>query len=415
MSTINPMPSKEDILFDGFARKRTSTGTWKEVYLVLTSDCLTVARDQSKKVSAQRAYEGAWTSEIARGTGELPEQMVVIDRIALVDIAWCHSGSNIRTPQVGPRPGHRVIKLEGGEGDDTQQGDASFCGDGQDSVDSPSSVLQDQQTFELLTNGSKSVQKGRKFVFQTRTVLESREWIEKIKSSVEEKKATVQRQLTLEMTPWTRYLHICKFIHESQWYRMFFTVLILMSFLSAVVEAQMRPTDGSTAFRAFDTLEDVFTCLFALEIIVGWGAEWFFKYLKDGWNIFNLRYAPCSALAPAESVPPVTPLRYARAVHLPSPFALPTYPPASHETDDPNMPSHAPPRAASSSPASGRRWSQKRLRSTRSARSVSFARPSCSHTSATLDYHRDTRSLCGMPPCSMQRDELRGLWSSCGA
>ena len=216
MSTINPMPSKEDILFDGFARKRTSTGTWKEVYLVLTSDCLTVARDQSKKVSAQRAYEGAWTSEIARGTGELPEQMVVIDRIALVDIAWCHSGSNIRTPQVGPRPGHRVIKLEGGEGDDTQQGDASFCGDGQDSVDSPSSVLQDQQTFELLTNGSKSVQKGRKFVFQTRTVLESREWIEKIKSSVEEKKATVQRQLTLEMTPWTRYLHICKFIHESQ-------------------------------------------------------------------------------------------------------------------------------------------------------------------------------------------------------
>lgn len=54
------------------------------------------------------------------------------------------------------------------------------------------------------------------------------------------------------------------------------------------MEAQLRPDEGTSLAFTFEILEDVFTGLFALEIVIGWSAEWCLAYLKSSWNVFNL-------------------------------------------------------------------------------------------------------------------------------
>ena len=54
------------------------------------------------------------------------------------------------------------------------------------------------------------------------------------------------------------------------------------------MEAQLRPDEGTSLAFTFEILEDVFTGLFALEIVIGWSADWCLAYLQSSWNVFNL-------------------------------------------------------------------------------------------------------------------------------
>ena len=63
--------------------------------------------------------------------------------------------------------------------------------------------------------------------------------------------------------------------------------MICASFITAVAESEIRPPLHSAGARIFTKLDICFTSLFALELVVGLTAHWFFEIFGQSWLMFD--------------------------------------------------------------------------------------------------------------------------------
>ena len=141
--------------------------------------------------------------------------------------------------------------------------------------------------FFVETCGS-AEQKARRFQFRAGSSHESELWVSTIRKASTTHKAREDRERARELSCGQRYRALCRFVNDSEPFKMFYSAIILFSFIMSMVEAQLRPARDTNLALAFEIFEEVFTGLFALEIVIGWSADWCIAYLKSPWNTFNL-------------------------------------------------------------------------------------------------------------------------------
>ena len=326
--------SRIDLFITTQVRKRTGNGMWKPVHLILTKEQLLICREldrpqthnaqahQRHKASAANVLShmlgrrGSVSSHISESgshtvVGDPWSDAIVIDWLSLEDVSSCDSGHNtvntleqsasIRlTALADSKRRSSAISIAANDSNkeevardaDADQEDDVFV-----VVSRPLCSAASRTRGHLLTWPTGKNQKGktdqsqvptRKFTFQAESAAACRQWRDSIRKASGAKQKLVAAEKHRVMTPWQRCLDTSRQIHESNAYRFFFSGLIILSFASAIAEAQMRPRDGSRLMHVFDVFEDIFTCLFAVEVVISWGAEWFWPYFRSGWNVFNL-------------------------------------------------------------------------------------------------------------------------------
>jgi len=106
-----------------------------------------------------------------------------------------------------------------------------------------------------------------------------------------------------------------KRLYLNFWFENFFGLLIMISFLLAVTVTEIRPALGSPLDHFFFVIDDVFTGLFAAELMVALVAHWFYDILQEPWIIFDFVVVGSSLVSAAfEGVPGLYPLRAVRAL-----------------------------------------------------------------------------------------------------
>jgi hypothetical protein len=64
--------------------------------------------------------------------------------------------------------------------------------------------------------------------------------------------------------------------------------LIFINFFLDVIQAEMQPAPDSDAARAFHATDILFTCLFALDLLINLLAHSLLPFLRQGWNLLDL-------------------------------------------------------------------------------------------------------------------------------
>jgi voltage-gated sodium channel len=89
--------------------------------------------------------------------------------------------------------------------------------------------------------------------------------------------------------------------------------LILINFMIAAVEAQIKPLDNSPERAIFDVFDWFFNMLFLVELLINMYANFFIPFWKNLWNIFDTGIVVISMIAMFGEAIDVTALRLFRA------------------------------------------------------------------------------------------------------
>ena len=95
----------------------------------------------------------------------------------------------------------------------------------------------------------------------------------------------------------------------------FWALLIFLSFVSNVLEAQLDPAEENADFTAaFYQTDLVFTILFTVELVVNMFGHWFWEFWQDSWNIFDFFVVGISLISLALSTNGANAVRSVRLV-----------------------------------------------------------------------------------------------------
>ena len=95
----------------------------------------------------------------------------------------------------------------------------------------------------------------------------------------------------------------------------FWALLIFLSFVSNVLEAQLDPAEENADFTAaFYQADMVFTILFTIELVVNMFSHWFWEFWQDSWNIFDFLVVGVSLISLALSTNGANAVRSVRLV-----------------------------------------------------------------------------------------------------
>lgn len=170
--------------------------------------------------------------------------------------------------------------------------------------------LEDSVTFRISTQpgGHNS---GREYTFRANTAEAALEWVYILRDLSKQAKASKIK----EQTSFQQLQIKAKSLYFNQWFQNFFGVLIMSSFLLAIIVNEIRPAYGSPLDHFFFIIDDVFTGLFTAELIVALVSHWFYEILHEPWILFDIVVVGSSLVSAAfEGLPALYPLRAVRAL-----------------------------------------------------------------------------------------------------
>jgi voltage-gated sodium channel len=160
---------------------------------------------------------------------------------------------------------------------------------------------------------------GRKFQFKVEGTEEQyNKWVDTLQACMKTAKERALNQT--RQHPVQRLQTYTRKIHDSDAFQQFFGIVIMSSFLVSLVRTEMVPTPGTPVDDVFETLDDVFTGLFTVELLVTFVAHAIFLFFQDGWRIFDTIIVVISLLsasgAELPAVNSIRAIRVLRAVRL---------------------------------------------------------------------------------------------------
>lgn len=75
--------------------------------------------------------------------------------------------------------------------------------------------------------------------------------------------------------------------YKSDRSQMLFGGIITLSYLIAMTESELRPSEGSSTALIFKLLETIFTCIFAAELAINLFGNWVCLFFRSPWNVFD--------------------------------------------------------------------------------------------------------------------------------
>lgn len=106
-------------------------------------------------------------------------------------------------------------------------------------------------------------------------------------------------------------------LYESVPIQVFVAILIFGNFFVSAAEAQIKPSEGSTAFDVFLVFEYFFAIAFTVELVINWYGFWFIPFWLNAWNWFDFVVVVISLLSLAlENLPGISVLRLFRAFRV---------------------------------------------------------------------------------------------------
>ena len=83
------------------------------------------------------------------------------------------------------------------------------------------------------------------------------------------------------------HAHIYAF-HEWHYFQLTMIMLICANFILNILDFEFHPQDGSRMRDMIDSIDFALTCIFVAEILINAMAHWFWPFVTDPWNIFDV-------------------------------------------------------------------------------------------------------------------------------
>ncbi|EKX42342.1 hypothetical protein GUITHDRAFT_111617 [Guillardia theta CCMP2712] len=136
----------------------------------------------------------------------------------------------------------------------------------------------DEKIF-IITTIPEGHNSGKSTVLLASSKDERDTWITAIHQAV---KVYLKEKLRQGETKLERRQRQLRRIYSSTASQLFFSAVIMASFICAILSAQLQPPDGSQQARAFRALEITYTCIFAFELVVNVLSNWYWPFVSDG-------------------------------------------------------------------------------------------------------------------------------------
>ena len=89
-------------------------------------------------------------------------------------------------------------------------------------------------------------------------------------------------QRAAQLSPWSHRQFLLKSFYDTTFLQVIVCLMITANFVSNVAEKQIRPVPGTEEYSRFEDLELSFTILFACELVLNAGANWWKPFINDG-------------------------------------------------------------------------------------------------------------------------------------
>ena len=319
---LRHLPAEQDRLKDGLVEKKNHEGWWQKRHMCLTATCLVFAREDSidvidtihlvkvrscgfteSKTHRLLTYAQGQTSSFARQRGGLMESLEArhssyvsshASSLASLRDSWRDSADGA----AGMRD--RRLEDKGQDAAAMGPGDAdgrAVAGDREapnapmhapknshsplESVGSPGPTGGgERRTVTLLVEGGKRV--DLRFADKT----DARGWITAIAEAV---KVAKDREVALKKLSLPVRTHrMLRTVHESYGFNFVIFTLILINYLLNALDFEFQPEQQSQMREDLDTLDQLFTWVLGLEVLLNLIVNWFWPFWKDLWNVFDV-------------------------------------------------------------------------------------------------------------------------------
>ena len=138
---------------------------------------------------------------------------------------------------------------------------------------------------------------GRTYNMRCATAEECQKWVEQIKHA---RKTILSERPSLL----SRMQHAARTLLDSYLFQRFIMISILVCFITSMLSSEFlgppKTTEGDgeedgggrevdpTARLAFNIIDDIFTGIFVLELLLSFAAYWFFPFFRSAWRVFDL-------------------------------------------------------------------------------------------------------------------------------
>eukprot|EP00960_Hanusia_phi_P060583 764549-Hanusia_phi.AAC.3 len=122
---------------------------------------------------------------------------------------------------------------------------------------------------------------GRSTVFLASGPEESERWIAAIQQGI---KTCLKMKTRESESRFQRLQRRTRRIFSSLPLQIFFSLVILASFITAIISAESQPDPSSSTGMFLKGLEVTYLVIFAVELSMNLLSNWFWPFVKDGWN-----------------------------------------------------------------------------------------------------------------------------------
>ncbi|EKX45459.1 hypothetical protein GUITHDRAFT_108723 [Guillardia theta CCMP2712] len=151
---------------------------------------------------------------------------------------------------------------------------------------------------------------GKPTVLLAGTPQEKEIWVSAVQHAA---KVYVKQKARKEETVFTRFQRKSKKLYESSLSQIFFSSVIMASFVTAIMSAQQQTKSSSASAGVLGTLEICFLLVFCLELIWNLLSNWFWNFVSDGWNLLDFFVVAVSVMSEiVQGIPGLNALRLIR-------------------------------------------------------------------------------------------------------
>ena len=126
---------------------------------------------------------------------------------------------------------------------------------------------------------------GRTYYLRAATEQTKNEWLSAIDEAVE---ADKQHQLTLLQLTCTRKFKVkLRHFYDSNYVQNFVAILLVINFGINVYDAESQPQPGTKTRLLLDEIDNVFTAIYSIELLVNVYTHWFWSFFTNKWSLFD--------------------------------------------------------------------------------------------------------------------------------
>lgn len=126
---------------------------------------------------------------------------------------------------------------------------------------------------------------GRPAFLKAGSKEEMDEWVALIRRHSQ---AEIERLEAQEDTmPFAKERRIVRQFYASDKAQIIFGSVIVVSYVFAIIESEMRPDEGSSLSMTLFVFEALFTAIFGIELVINLFGNWLIPFFRSPWNVFD--------------------------------------------------------------------------------------------------------------------------------